>query len=179
MDRIYTNGPETGTGTGTGKISVIPWMDLSRAQQHHILQDMSVSFGKSITDVRRFFRPSCRVWFYREGFFQPNDGIAITFRIGDVEYLDKFFVTKKGKGIGQRFLYNWINSLDSRLVRWRTDDTLAQKFYGKHPAVWTIARHEEYVYQGIGRTVLDTEEVFSWLRLPSAFSSLPDSINRA
>lgn len=158
------------------RITVIPWIDLSCALQSRILQDISNSFGKPVTDPLRFFRPSCLVWFYRESSSLNGDAIAITFRIGDAHYLDKFFVITKKNGIGRRFLAEWIESLDSRLirpVRWRTDETLAQKFYGKHPAVWTIAHHGEYVYQGIRQTVLDTEEMVSLLRIPSAFSDSP------
>lgn len=169
IDRINTMGSETRTGT----ISVISWVELSRAQQVRILQDMSYTFGKSIMDISRFFRPSCRVWCYREGLFQSCDAIAITFRIGETEYLDKFFVMTKRKGIGKRFLMEWIHTLRGlqMAIYWRTDKVLATHFYGKHPTVWTIGSYGEYVYQGLVRRVLNTEDAMSWLRLPSAFSS--------
>jgi hypothetical protein len=96
--------------------------------------------------------------------------VAITFRLGE-EYLDKFFVPSKGKGIGRRFFSEWATQLRSVPVRWRTDPILAEHFYGKHPAVWTITRHGDYVYQGIGRTPLYLEDILEWQRLPSAFST--------
>lgn len=160
------------------QIDVIPWIDLSHAIQERILQDMSSSFEKPVTDPLRFFRPSCRVWLYRASSVPFSSSspisyhaVAITFRLGGEEYLDKFFVPSKGKGIGRRFFSEWATQLHGVPVRWRTDPILAEHFYGKHPAVWTITRHGDYIYQGLGRVSLYLEDILEWQRLPSAFSA--------
>ena len=158
-------------------ISIHEWLDLSHAQQRALLRHMTTSFEKPWADqellFRRFLRPSCYVALYKNASDLPV-AAALFWKESTFLYLDKFFVMAeyRQQRIGMPFLTALLSSTTSLPLVWRTDQTLATRFYGKHPLVRTLGSHGDYVYQYSTtqtRRSWEYEDIAPLLRMESAF----------
>ncbi len=166
-------------------LSTHEWMDLSRAQQRALLFQMTKSFEKPWADqellLRRFLRPSCRVVLYTCVSGYPV-AAAFLWKEPAFLYLDKFFVwaEHRQQRIGTPFFTALLSFIPSSLV-WRTDQTLATRFYGKHPLVRTLGSHGDYVYQystAQKRRPWEYEDIAPLLRMETAFQPKATAVAR-
>lgn len=165
-------------------ILTLPWLDLSDAQRQALLAELETSFHKKIKYPTRFVKNSCHVYWYYPRPFDDWTAVAIMWNLAGTVYMDKFFTkrpkasdcTRQRKGEGSRFFQELQCHVRSTGFVWRTDPVLAKHFYGKSPVVKTLARHGEYVYQGVFQNSqnsqnrqIDPEVLLGMTRLPSAF----------
>lgn len=138
---------------------------------------MEGAFGKPVRDRMRFWK--CRVYLYYPELFGDWTGAAMTWSLmggNGVEYMDKFFVRRRARGEGTRFLQELVQA---KSLIWRTDTVLAERFYGRLAGVLWLGKHGDYVYQGfhsvciyqaLGQTGLRVSDMLlELIRIPSAF----------
>lgn len=163
--------------TAIFSLSLHSFHDLSDALQRHLLHEMTKSFEKPWADMnhlyRRFLRPSCRVVLFRQNGILK--AAAFLWREPDVLYLDKFFIFRpyQNQRIGLPFLYRLLEYVSpSYSLLWRTNTILATRFYGKHPAVRTLGKHGEYIYQIANSSFMEDTLLLPLLRMESAFQPI-------
>lgn len=119
------------------------WKEMPQKQE--FLQKLLAAFGKDESYLDRLdkrFSDAQVDLFYPDG-INGWVGACVHWQEYGYRYLDKFFVVEKGWG---RAMLNCFLRGDRRIV-WRTSPSLAKRFYGKHPLVYTIYQKGEYVYQ--------------------------------
>jgi hypothetical protein len=109
-------------------------------KDRHHLDRLSTRFEHHDTQVDLFYPENALEWV----------GACVHWQEDGYRYLDKLFVTPvTQKGWGRQLFDSWLQLHSGTRFVWRTNQDLAERFYGKHRLVYTLYRKEDYVYQTV------------------------------